>query len=315
MENSTFRTLYKAKPQNIQIDYSSELFLFGSCFSEKIGKKFDYYKFKTSSNPYGILFNPSAIEKAISECLKSKVYTEEDLVFYNGLWHSFNHHSDFSGLHKEEVISKINTTIQKAQKQLKSASHIIITLGTAWVYKLIEENKIVANCHKIPQKKFSKEILSVHEITKTLENIKSLIKKVNPQALLIFTVSPVRHLKDGMIENTQSKSHLLTAIHHITSPESFYFPSYEIMMDDLRDYRFYKQDMIHPNQLATDYIWTLFKSTWISQDSEFLITEIDAIQKALQHKPFNPNSEQHQLFVSKLKIRIAKLKKDLNIKF
>ncbi|MEI6866430.1 GSCFA domain-containing protein [Flavicella sp.] len=315
MENSNFRTQYKTKPQSNQIDYSSNLVLFGSCFSENIDKKFDYFKFKTTSNPYGILFNPAAIEKAISECLEKKIYTEQDLIFYNGLWHSFNHHSDFSGLYKDEVLNNINSTIQKGYNQLKSASHIIITLGTAWVYKLIEENNIVANCHKIPQKRFNKIILSVDEIVKILENIKRLIKKINSQAIFIFTVSPVRHLKDGMIENTQSKSHLLIAIHRVISPQTFYFPSYEIMLDDLRDYRFYKQDMIHPNQLAMDYIWTLFKNTWISQNSEFLFTEIDAIQKALQHKPFNPDSEQHKLFVSKLKRRIYKLKKDANIRF
>lgn len=315
MENSTFRTQYKTKPEKNQIDYSSEVLLFGSCFSENIGKKFDYYKFNSTTNPYGILFHPVAIEKAILECLENKIYNEEDLVYHNELWHSFNHHSDFSGLEKQEVLDKINSSIQKGHEQLKSASHIIITLGTAWIYEIIETGVSVANCHKIPQKKFHKKILSVEEITKALENIKNQIKKINPEAVFIFTVSPVRHLKDGMIENTQSKSHLLTAVHKVIDIQSFYFPSYEIMLDDLREYRFYKEDMVHPNKTAIDYIWDVFKATWISDKADVTLEEIEIIQKGLAHKPFNPDSKQHRKFLINLTNKIIKLKKEKNVLF
>jgi lysophospholipase L1-like esterase len=307
MGNSTFRTQYKTKTEKNQIDYSSEILLFGSCFSENIGKKFDYYKFNSTTNPYGILFTPAAIEKAVLECIENKVYKEKDLVFYNELWHSFNHHSDFSGLDKQAVLSKINSSIQKSHEQIKSANYIIITLGTAWVYEAIETKNIVANCHKIPQKKFNKKLLAVDTITKKLENLRNQIKIKNPNAIFIFTVSPVRHLKDGMVENSQSKSHLLTAIHKTIDPQTFYFPSYEIMMDDLRDYRFYKEDMVHPSTIAIDYIWTIFKATWISNKADATLKEIEAIQKGLAHKSFNPDSEQHKKFLMNLKNRIIKL--------
>ena len=315
MENSTFRTQYKTKTEKKQIDYSSEIVLFGSCFSENIGHKFEYYKLNSTINPYGILFSPAAIEKAISECLENKIYKEEDLIFHNELWHSFNHHSDFSGLEKQEVLTKINSSIQEGNNRLKSANYIIITLGTAWVYEYIETRTRVANCHKISQNKFHKRILSVEEITKSIERLKDQIKRINPDANFIFTLSPVRHLKDGMIENTQSKSHLLTAIHNIIDTQSFYFPSYEIMMDDLRDYRFYKEDMIHPNTTAIDYIWTIFKATWISDKADATIEEIENIQKGLAHKAFNPDSVQHKKFILNLKNKILKLQKEKNILF
>lgn len=315
MENSIFRTQYKINKELRSIDYNSEIILFGSCFSENIGAKFDYFKFQSTTNPYGILFNPVAIEKAISECIEGKKYADKDLISHNDLWHSFNHHSDFSRSEKNEVLNKINTTITTTQKKLRSASHIIITLGTSWVYQSNETKEIVANCHKIPQREFSKKLLSVTEIEKSIKNIKDTIYNFNSDVHIIFTVSPVRHLKDGMIENTLSKSHLIAAIHNSLDTNTSYFPAYEIMMDDLRDYRFYKEDMLHPNQLAVDYIWENFKKTWIANETEKLQETIDNIQKSLAHKPFNPSSEQHKKFRNKLEKRILELKNNFNISF
>ncbi len=203
----------------------------------------------------------------------------------------------------------MNTAIQTTHTQIVESTHIIITLGTSWVYRHIESDKIVANCHKIPQKKFLKELLSVDEIRESLEAIIALIKSVNQQANIVFTVSPVRHIKDGFIENTQSKSHLIAAMHHVVDIRNaiHYFPSYEIMMDELRDYRFYAEDMIHPNQTAINYIWEKFTNVWISESAKQTIQEVATIQNGIAHKAFHPNSEQHQEFLKNLQLKIEKL--------
>ncbi|MFT7329943.1 MAG: lysophospholipase L1-like esterase, partial [Roseivirga sp.] len=204
-----------------------------------------------------------------------------------------------------------------ANTQLKEVSHVIITLGTSWAYRLIENDTIVANCHKVPQKKFLKELLLIDEITNSLEAIITLIKSVNNNIEIIFTVSPVRHLKDGFVENMRSKSHLLSAIHQVIAPRdhTHYFPSYEIMMDDLRDYRFYSSDMIHPNETAINYIWEAFKTVWIHEKSTDLMSEIDTIQKGLSHRPFNKNSKQHLLFLENLQLKISALQENHTITF
>ncbi len=313
-----FRTqiLVKNTSKN-KIDYTSKILLLGSCFTENIGNKLDYFKFKNTINPFGILFHPKAIENEISNAINQKKYTENDVFFHNERWHCFDVHSKLSNSSKEDLLLNLNTAVKIANTQLHQSTHLIITLGTAWVYRYIESDKIVANCHKIPQKKFLKEILSVDEIVANLERIICLIKSVNPKIELIFTVSPIRHLKDGFIENTQSKSHLNTAIHQVIASRNntHYFPSYEIMMDDLRDYRFYKNDMIHPNKTAIEYIWSQFKHTWIDEKSNDLMTQIDTIQKGLSHKPFNENSIQHQKFIENLHLKINKLQDEYQIRF
>jgi lysophospholipase L1-like esterase len=213
------------------------------------------------------------------------------------------------------MLIEINSAVKRTKKQIEEASHIIITLGTSWVYKFIETNEVVANCHKILQKKFLKEILSVNQITKSLANIISLIKAENKKAAIIFTISPVRHLKDGFIENQQSKSHLIAAIHQVINEqkELYYFPAYEIMMDDLRDYRFYKSDLIHPNETAINYIWKKFIAAWVDNSAIEIMNAVDSVQKGLLHKPFYENSKKHQEFLEKLNQKIQKLKKEKNI--
>ena len=201
---------------------------------------------------------------------------------------------------------------------MQEASHVIITLGTAWTYRHIETDMLVANCHKVPQKQFLKEILSVEEVAASVENCIVLLKSINPKITVLFTVSPVRHLKDGFVENQRSKAHLLAGIHQHVSKRHLvhYFPSYELMLDELRDYRFYADDMIHPNALAVNYIWEKFQHAWISHESEQTMTEIDTIQKGLAHKPFNPDSTQHQEFLAKLHAKIDQLQqKNPNIIF
>jgi lysophospholipase L1-like esterase len=301
-----FRTNIQLQKESNQIDYNSSLVLIGSCFSENISKKLNYFKFNTYSNPFGILFNPKAIETLITNAINLKEYTEKDIFNLNERWHCFDAHSDLSNSTKIELLSNLNTAIKSTNKQLETASHIIITLGTAWTYRFIETDSFVGNCHKVPQKKFLKELLSVKKIIASLENLITLIKSVNPKVNIIFTVSPVRHLKDGFVENMQSKGQLLTAIHQIIDKREqlYYFPSYEIMMDDLRDYRFYNSDMVHPNETAVNYIWEQFKNVWIDENAASIMKEIDSIQKGLAHKPFNPNSEQHQQFLITLQEKI-----------
>ena len=208
------------------ISYDSKVLLLGSCFSENIGNKLVYYKFKSSQNPFGILFHPKAIETLITNAINEKQYTEKDIFFLNERWHCFEAHSSLSSPNKEELLNTLNQQIELANKQLHQSTHLIITFGTAWAYRFIETDTIVANCHKVSQKKFLKEILSVDEITDSLENILSLIKSVNKKITISFTVSPVRHLKDGFTQNQQSKSHLLAAIHQVmdTKNRIHYFP-------------------------------------------------------------------------------------------
>ena len=299
------------------IDYNAKILLLGSCFSENIGDKLNYFKFQTSQNPFGILFHPKAIENLVTNAINEKKYLPEDLIFQNERWHSFDAHSSLSTTDKNELLANLNSAIIATNKKLKEATHIIITLGTSWVYRFIETDVIVANCHKIPQKKFLKTLLSVDEITKSLKTTISHLKSVNKNIHILFTVSPVRHLKDGFIENMQSKSHLITAIHSIMKTKnSSYFPSYEIMMDELRDYRFYAEDMIHPNKTAINYIWERFAETRISESSKLTMKEVETIQKGISHKPFNENSEQHQKFLNNLEIKKEKLNSIFNfIKF
>ena len=209
-------------------------------------------------------------------------------------------------------MASLNDLIKLTNQQITESTHFVITYGTSWVYRNIESDSIVANCHKVPQKQFNKELLSVEEIKNSIVNTVKLIHAVNPNCTIIFTVSPVRHIKDGFVENQLSKAHLISAIHDVLNTEhcklnTEYFPSYEIMMDELRDYRFYAEDMLHPNQVAIDYIWKRFQETTISETAFATMDEVESIQKSLSHKPFNPDSESHLKFESKVREKITKL--------
>ncbi len=283
-----------------QIDYSSQLLLLGSCFSENIGAKLNYFKFRVLQNPFGILFHPLAIENLIVRAINKEYYSEDELFFLNERWHCFDAHSSLSDVSKYHLLDKLNAQLAATEEQLKKSTHVIITLGTAWVYRKKETKTTVANCHKVPQKEFDKQLLSIDEIRTSLQRIIHTIEKINKSAQLIFTISPVRHLKDGCVQNQQSKAHLITALHSIlpSRVRGLYFPAYEIMMDELRDYRFYTTDMIHPNELAIEYIWDKFQEVWISdnRDISASMKKVGEIQKGLQHTPFNPKSAEHQKF-------------------
>lgn len=307
-----FRTQIPIPKSDYPIDYNATIMSLGSCFAVNMAEKLDYFKFKSSCNPVGILFHPLAIEKLIDFAVSGKQFTENDIFFHNERWHCFDVHSDLSNSNKEELLASLNTIIKSTNQQITESTHFVITYGTSWVYRNIESDSIVANCHKVPQKQFNKELLSVEEIKNSIISTVKLIHAVNPNCTIIFTVSPVRHIKDGFVENQLSKAHLISAIHSILNSEhcklnTEYFPSYEIMMDELRDYRFYAEDMLHPNQVAIDYIWKRFKETSISENAFATMDEVGNIQKSLSHKPFNPDSESHLKFETKVREKITKL--------
>lgn len=307
-----FRTPIPILESQFPIDYHSGILSLGSCFAVNMAEKLEYYKFKNSCNPFGIIFNPVSIEKLITRAVKKEFFTEKDIFFHNDLWHCFEVHSELSNPDKTIFLQLLNELVVVTQQQITQSTHFLITYGTSWVYRHIESGEIVANCHKRPQKQFTKEILSIESIQTAIQHTIQLIQLLNPEAKFTFTVSPVRHIKDGFVENQRSKAHLISAIHHVLGDSAFcnlkttiYFPSYEIMMDELRDYRFYAEDMLHPNQVAIDYIWQRFKETSISKTAFVVMEEVGSIQTALNHRPFNPDSNAHQLFLSKLQGRIS----------
>lgn len=300
-----------SQPHN-QIDYSSKLVLFGSCFSENIGDKLTYFKFQSLVNPVGILFHPLAIETLISKAINKNYYTEDELIFQNEQWSCLDAHSKLNDTSKTQLLQRLNTALDQSYNALSESSHVIITLGTAWVYRFLETDKLVANCHKLPQKKFLKELLSLDEINESLNAIVALVRSINPKVSFIFTVSPVRHIKDGFVENTQSKAHLIAAIHQVVDARKqlYYFPSYELMMDELRDYRFYNDDMLHPSSKAINYIWEKFQKVWMTETTINTSKRIGQIQAKKAHRPFNPNSEAHQTFLEKLDFEIKELQSE-----
>lgn len=313
-----FQTQIPLQKSDFPIDYTSKVVSLGSCFAENMAEKLDYFKFENVVNPFGIIFNPVSLEKLILRSIHKKYFTAKDIFYHNEAWHCYQVHSELSNPNQEEFLSNLNQLIDATNQEFSKSTHVIITLGTSWVYRNIESNEIVANCHKVPQKHFVKELLSIAQIEASLQNITAEIHAVNPNAKFIFTVSPVRHIKDGFVENTLSKAHLISALHasNFQLPASNYFPSYEIMMDELRDYRFYAEDMLHPNQTAIDYIWIKFIENYVNEKEFALMNQVCDIQRALKHRPFNPNSESHKKFSENLNQKINTLvKKYPNFQF
>ena len=303
------QTQIKIQKEQPQIDYSSKVLLLGSCFAENIGEKFLYHQFQQLQNPLGILFHPFAIERFLQRVFQQEEFTAKDIFQHQEIFSCFEAHSRMNALLEEDILRYLNSALTGTFQFLKETSHVIITLGTSWVYKHLGQDKYVANCHKIPQKNFSKELSSVNEIEKSLRNTIGYIQQLNNSCEFVFTVSPVRHAKDGFVENTRSKSHLLTALHQIVEKENqlHYFPSYELIMDELRDYRFYAEDLLHPNQVAIDYIWKRFQEIWLAEETLPVMKQVQQIRQGLAHRPFNPNSTAHQKFQQKLQQQIAQL--------
>lgn len=306
-----FQTQIPIPKSDFPMDYQSKIMLLGSCFAENMAEKFEYFKFQNSVNPFGIIFNSDSLAKLIFRSIHKKYFTEKDIFFHNDAWHCYEVHSELSNPNAAEFLSNLNQIIDSTNQELHNSTHVIITLGTSWVYRHIESHEIVANCHKVPQKQFVKELLSIAQIEDSLQIIIAEIHAVNPNCKFIFTVSPVRHIKDGFVENNVSKAHLISALNSSSFqlPTSNYFPSYEIMMDELRDYRFYGEDMLHPNQTAIDYIWIKFFENYVDEKEFGTMQQVCDIQKALHHRPFNPNSESHLKFLENLNQKINTLVK------
>ncbi|MDA9216105.1 GSCFA domain-containing protein [Flavobacteriaceae bacterium] len=306
-------TPIKLSRQNPPINYSSKVLLLGSCFAQNMGAKLEYYKFQQCTNPFGILFHPVAIEKLITRAVNQTWFTSKDVFLQNEQWHCFLAHSKLSNTSEEDLISALNSALEKLRTSLLEASHVVFTFGTAWVYRHLENDTIVANCHKVPQKKFVKQLLSPDDVSDVLLGIETKLRTINPTCSIINTVSPVRHIKDGLIANSRSKAHLIAGVQEIVSPEKLnhYFPSYEIMMDELRDYRYYKEDLIHPNQTAIAIIWNAFTGSWICPETAALQKKIATIQSGMLHTPFNENSKAHIHFKKDLEVQISQVQKAL----
>lgn len=299
-----FRTIVPIKETDSKIEYQHKILSLGSCFAVNIAKKLEWFNFQIITNPFGILFHPLAIENLIERAVNNQTFSEVDFFELNQMWHCFDFHSELSQNSLKDIENTANYRLSLLRKSVIQSDYLFITLGTAWVY--IHNKKAVANCHKVPQNQFIKQLLSVAQIEKSLQNIINLVRKINPTLNVIFSISPVRHLKDGFIENQISKAHLVAALHSFLSKNSAvgYFPAYEIMLDELRDYRFYDDDMLHPSAFAIEYIWKRFSENHISSTCFNDMKLVDNIQKGLKHRPFNTKSEEYIAFKRNLNKKI-----------
>ncbi|MFY9151812.1 MAG: GSCFA domain-containing protein [Prolixibacteraceae bacterium] len=284
-----------------KLDHSKKVMLLGSCFSENIGQKLLDLKYPVDMNPFGILYNPESIANSLKILLENRVFTEADLFQDQDMWNSFFHHSRFSDPDREVALQNINQRIQSSSEFLKKADFLMITFGTSWVYELKETGQIVSNCHKVAAAKFKRFRLGVYEITEVYRELLEEIWKVNPNLKVVFTISPIRHWKDGAVENQVSKSTLILSVDRLKTgfgdQACGYFPSYEIMMDELRDYRFYAEDMLHLSPVATDYIFDRFTRSLITKESVEISKMVQKIRKAFLHRPVNPATKEFERFV------------------
>ncbi len=284
-----------------KITIHDKIIMVGSCFTEHIHGYFSDYKFSCIENPHGTLFNPISIFKSIQQYIDKTIIEEQTLFNHNGLWSHWDFHSRLSDSQLDVAMHKMNAAIEKAHFFLKDANWLIITLGTSFVYENQSET-IVANCHKVPSSAFKKRLLSIQEIELAFQHLYDTLKSFNLALNIVFTISPVRHLRDGFVENNRSKAILHHVIgNFINRPDVFYFPSFELIIDDLRDYRFYAEDMVHPNYQATQYVWEKFSVACIEGKTRAFMKELDQLNSATKHKPIHPDSMEHVKFRQKFK--------------
>ncbi len=297
MSSDSLRTEIKIPRSDWNIGLKDSVVTIGSCFSDTIGEKLRQYKFKISVNPFGTVYNPISI----FNLLQDEEVDPGRVVKSQGMYLHYDFHSAFRSSKEDELLKSLAESKRSAISDLRSATYLIITFGTSWIYELKSTEAIVANCHKVPQKEFSKRLLGLKEIIKAFDQLVEHLKKVNSELKILLTVSPVRHIKDGIQENQLSKSILRVICDFAVSSYDHvqYFPSYEIMMDDLRDYRFYKDDLIHPTAFAENYIWERFQETYFDKATLEFAKEWKAILSALEHRPFNPQSDEHQRFIKR----------------
>lgn len=292
------------------IAHEQQLLLMGSCFAENIGTLLMENKFRIDLNPFGILYNPSSISAALREVISDKVYTADDLFFFRACWHSPMHHGNFSSASEAETCTAINDRLGKVRNELPQLNWLMLTWGTAYVYEQKETGRVVANCHKQPEKLFHRRRLSVEEVVADYTLLLNELQQHNPDIKVLLTVSPIRHIRDGMHSNQLSKATLLLAAERLGElfPEQVhYFPSYEIVLDELRDYRFYAEDMLHPSPLAVRYLWQCFGEAFFSDQTRQLMAECEEIGRALAHKPFHPEAEEYKRFLGQIVLKIELL--------
>lgn len=287
------------------ISYQDKILLIGSCFTEHIGNTLDELKFQVLQNPHGILFDPASVCKSLISYTQNKKYSKADLFYLNGVWNSWEHHSRFSHPDAEVSLQLMNDATQKAHAFLKEADWIIITLGSSFSYRLTEiaegkKGEGVANCHRAPAQWFAKHLLAIDETITLLDNCYHQLKRFNPRLNFLFTVSPVRHIRDGVVENNRSKARLLESVHHMVNKFEglHYFPAYELVIDVLRDYRFYDIDLVHPNYPATSFVLEKFAENCVDASSRQLMQEVKKVIIARKHKPFHPTTDAHQQFLA-----------------
>lgn len=301
------------KPALKTISYTDKVLLLGSCFSDNIGNKLQQAKFQVRFNPTGIVFDPISLARHLSDYAENKQYEAGELFQHHELWYSWYHHSDFSATEQGQTLKRINDALHQAHQYLQSASYLFITLGTAYSYQLKDEHIAVANCHKVPQERFNKKLLTVAEITETLQEGIAAVRKLNPTIEVVFTVSPVKHIRDGIIENNRSKARLTEAAHQLaeTISNCSYFPAYELVTDVLRDYRFYATDMAHPNEQAIQFIFNHFCETYMSKETQQLMQDIQQIVAAKNHRPLHPGTQAHQQFLKTFLAKTIRMKGEL----
>lgn len=299
---------------SLQIDHKSNILLLGSCFAQNMAQRLQEYKFKICSNPFGIIYNPLSTAAVLERVLSGVPFSEHspEIFEHEERWHSTLHHGDFSRKTKAEHLDAINSSLLQAHEHIKHVDTIIITFGTAYVYEQKSNGCVVSNCHKLPAKNFNRRLAGIEEIVENTSRVLEKIIAQSPQAQIIFTVSPIRHLRDGAHDNQKSKATLLLAIdalQRLFPRAAHYFPAYEIMLDELRDYRFYAEDMTHPSTLAVEYIWEKFAEKHITANSLKLNKEIERIKRSLAHRPFDAESQAYKKFISDVKQNIATIKR------
>lgn len=312
-----FRTEVDINESEKKIGLEDCIFSIGSCFATEMHEKFSEGQIQSFNNPFGTIFNPYSVYQAIRQIYDAKEYQENDLILANENYISLDHHSSFDSRYAHKSLAKINQNIEDANQFLQNTSFVIITLGTSYIYEFLPKKRLVANCHKIPQKFFEKRFLSHQEITnsinKTIEILTDICKN---DVQILFTVSPVRHTKDGIVENQLSKSKLITAIHEVIANHQHchYLPIYEMLMDDLRDYRFYKDDLIHPSSQAVQYIWEKFGNAYFSDETKVFINDNNKIVAALNHKTDDDKNPKYQEFREKIDLKIKEQQKKVKHK-
>lgn len=288
-----FHLNYNPQVSYQKISHKEALLMLGSCFSEHIGRRLNDLKFNLHSNPFGIVFNPESIRVMLDRMIEKKQFTDKDVFEKDGQWFCFEAHSSISESTKASLIKQLNTLVDDWSRKLKTTDFLVITLGSAFAYEHREQKHIVANCHKLPQALFNKVLIEPQYIIDSYKLLIEKLKQFNPSLNILFTVSPVKHLRDGVEENSLSKAILLQAVHRLvkTYDHCFYFPAYELVTEDLRDYRFYKEDMAHPNEQAIDYVWQKFTGVYFSEETSLLCEQLEQVFQAMKHRLFNESSE------------------------